>query len=54
MKYVWILITLIIIWLSFYVGYKIDDGNFGWWSLPYVMTCATLLAFSIDKILKYK
>jgi len=54
MKYVWILITLIALWLSFYIGYKIDAGSFGWWSFPYVITCVTLIVFFIEKILKYK
>ncbi len=53
-KYVWTAGCLILLWLSFYIGSKIDGGSFGWWSFPYTMTCVILIAFFIKKVLEYK
>lgn len=54
MKYVWALLALITLWLSFYIGSEINDGSFGWWSFPYIITCMILIVSFIKKALEYK
>ncbi len=54
MKYLWVILALIAMWLSFYGGSEINDGSVEWWSFPYVITSACIIAFFINKVLKYK
>ncbi len=54
MKYIWVILAFIAMWLSFYIGNEINAGSYGWWSFPYMVTCVILILSFIRKALEYK